>query len=228
MHLLLVEDDLMLGTSMLKALKLAGFQVTWLRSGESVASLVQHNSYDALLLDMGLPVIDGMDVLQQLRQQASQLPVLVVSARDTVADRISGLNVGADDYITKPFDLNELLARIHALIRRNQGRGNPLITLGTLTLDPQQRVVRLQGQELDLSPREFDLLHHLMKRPGTVLSREQLEHKLYPWQDEMASNAIEVHLHHLRRKLGPDWIKNVRGIGYKMVDASHTSAPSTP
>jgi two-component system response regulator QseB len=219
MRLLLAEDDDMLGSSMQKALKLAGFQVDWVKDGAAVLSQVA-DSHDALLLDLGLPELDGLQVLQALRQRGQHLPVLIVSARQTVEDRISGLNRGADDYITKPFDLNELIARLHALIRRNQGRSQPVLNCGTLQLDPIRREAWLAGQGLELSQREFDLLEHLMERPGTVLSREQLEARLYGWQEEVASNAIEVHLHHLRRKLGSDWIKNVRGVGYKLVDAS--------
>lgn len=220
MRLLLAEDDAMLGASMHKALKLGGFQVDWVRDGPAVLAATQASPYDALLLDLGLPERDGLQVLQALRQGGNHLPVLIVSARQTVADRIGGLNGGADDYITKPFDLNELIARIHALIRRNQGRSQPLLGVGALQLDPIRREARLDGQPLDLSQREFDLLQHLMERPGAVLSREQLEERLYGWQEEVASNAIEVHLHHLRRKLGSDWIKNVRGVGYKLVDAT--------
>lgn len=223
MRLLLAEDDDMLGSSMKKALKLAGFQVSWVKDGPAVLTAANAESFDALLLDLGLPELDGLQVLKSLRQRGSHLPVLIVSARQTVDDRIGGLNLGADDYITKPFDLNELVARLHALIRRNQGRSQPLLRCGTLELDPIRREACLAGQALELSQREFDLLEHLMERPGTVLSREQLESRLYGWQEEVASNAIEVHLHHLRRKLGSSWIKNVRGVGYKLVDAS--SAP---
>ncbi len=220
MRLLLAEDDAMLGASMHKALRLAGFQVDWVRDGPEALARSRAEPYDALLLDLGLPGQDGLQVLQALRQGAHHLPVLIVSARNTVEDRIGGLNVGADDYITKPFDLQELIARIHALIRRNQGRSQPQLVVGALQLDPIRREARLAGQALELSQREFDLLQHLMERPGAVLSREQMEERLYGWQEEVASNAIEVHLHHLRRKLGSDWIKNVRGVGYKLVDAT--------
>jgi len=220
MRLLLAEDDAMLGASMHKALKLAGFQVDWVRDGPTALARSRAEPYDALLLDLGLPGQDGLQVLQALRQGANHLPVLIVSARNTVEDRIGGLNVGADDYITKPFDLQELIARIHALIRRNQGRSQPQLVVGALQLDPIRREARLAAQPLELSQREFDLLQHLMERPGAVLSREQMEERLYGWQEEVASNAIEVHLHHLRRKLGSDWIKNVRGVGYKLVDAT--------
>ena len=222
MRLLLAEDDAMLGSSMQQALKLAGFQVSWVKDGPAVLETAGAQTHDALLLDLGLPGLDGLQVLRSLRQRGHHLPVLIVSARQTVEDRIGGLNLGADDYITKPFDLNELIARLHALIRRNQGRSQPLLHCGALQLDPLRREASLAGQALELSQREFDLLEHLMERPGTVLSREQLEARLYGWQEEVASNAIEVHLHHLRRKLGSSWIKNVRGVGYKLVDASGT------
>jgi two-component system, OmpR family, response regulator QseB len=172
------------------------------------------------LLDIGLPQISGLDILQQLRQQGKHTPVLVVTARDAVRDRVAGLNLGADDYLTKPFDLDELVARIHALMRRRSGRSQPQIRLGRLEVDPIQHLARLGTQELALSPREFDLLLALMEKPGTVLSVEQLEEKLYGWDDEVASNAIEVHLHHLRRKLGEPWIRNVRGVGYKVVEVT--------
>ncbi len=223
MRLLLAEDDDMLGSSMHKALKLAGFQVSWVKDGPTVLATAGAETFDALLLDLGLPEMDGLQVLRSLRQRGNHLPVLIVSARQTVDDRIGGLNLGADDYITKPFDLNELIARLHALIRRNQGRSAPLLHCGSLQLDPIRREACLAGQALELSQREFDLLEHLMERPGAVLSREQLEARLYGWQEEVASNAIEVHLHHLRRKLGSHWIKNVRGVGYKLVDASSSA-----
>jgi two-component system response regulator QseB len=224
MRLLLAEDDAMLGSSMHQALKLAGFQVDWVRDGQAVLDAAREQSYAALLLDLGLPGRDGLQVLQALRQGGNHLPVLIVSARQTVEDRIGGLNNGADDYITKPFDLNELIARLHALIRRNQGRSQPTLRVGALQLDPIRREARLGDHPIEFSQREFDLLQHLMERPGAVLSREQLEERLYGWQEEAASNAIEVHLHHLRRKLGSDWIKNVRGVGYKIVDATRAAS----
>jgi DNA-binding response OmpR family regulator len=220
MRLLLVEDDAMLGAGMQQALKLANFQVDWVRDGLAAATVLPQQRYDAMVLDIGLPQLDGLQLLQQLRNAANHLPVLIVSARHAVQDRVGGLNAGADDYITKPFDLDELVARLHALIRRNQGRSQSVLQVGTLALDPMRREARISEQQLELSQREFDLLQHLMERPGAVLSREQLEQRLYGWQDEVASNAIEVHVHHLRRKLGPDWIRNVRGVGYKLVDAS--------
>lgn len=220
MKILLAEDDVMLGTSMEKGLAQAGFTVDWVRTGHRAQTALKTQAYDAVLLDIGLPQISGLDVLHQLRQQGKHTPVLLVTARDAVRDRIAGLNLGADDYLTKPFDLDELVARIHALMRRHSGRSQPQIRLGRLEVDPIQHSARLGAQELPLSPREFDLLLALMEKPGTVLSVEQLEEKLYGWDDEVASNAIEVHLHHLRRKLGEPWIRNVRGVGYKVVEVT--------
>jgi len=218
MKLLLAEDDAMLGTSMERGLSLAGFKVDWVRTGHHATSAIGTQTYDVILLDIGLPDVDGLQILRRMRQQGLHTPVLLVTARDAVPDRVAGLNLGADDYLTKPFDLDELTARIHALARRQTGRSHPHLQLGRLALNPIEREVRLAGTPLCLSPREFDLLHLLMQKPGAVLSIEQLEEKLYGWQDEVASNAVEVHLHHLRRKLGEPWIRNVRGVGYKLVE----------
>jgi DNA-binding response OmpR family regulator len=218
MKLLLAEDDAMLGISMEKGLALAGFKVDWVRTGQHATSALATQTYDVVLLDIGLPDTDGLQILRQMRQQGQHTPVLLVTARDAVPDRVAGLNLGADDYLTKPFDLDELSARIHALARRQTGRSHPHLHLGRLELRPIEREALLAGKPLNLSPREFDLLHLLMQKPGAVLSVEQLEEKLYGWQDEVASNAVEVHLHHLRRKLGEPWIRNVRGVGYKLVE----------
>jgi DNA-binding response OmpR family regulator len=162
--------------------------------------------------------LDGLALLKNVRQMENAVPVLIVTARDAVVDRITGLNLGADDYLVKPFDLDELIARVRALTRRQSGRARPEMHLGGLCLDPMQREARLDGKPLALSQREFTLLEALLERPGVVLSREQLEDRLYGWQDEVMSNAIEVHLHNLRRKLGVTWIRNVRGVGYKIVE----------
>lgn len=218
MKLLLAEDDAMLGAGMEKALILAGFTVDWVRTGPHALDALEAAGYDVALLDIGLPGIDGLQVLQRMRQRHQPTPVLMVTARDAVRDRVAGLNHGADDYLTKPFDLDELVARIHALARRQAGHAQPGLRLGRLELLPIERTVLLAGQPLALSPREFDLLHALMQKPGAVLSIEQLENKLYGWGQEVASNTIEVHLHHLRRKLGEPWVRNVRGVGYKLVD----------
>jgi two-component system, OmpR family, response regulator QseB len=218
MKILLAEDDAMLGNSMEKGLAQAGFTVDWVRTGNHAQTALKTQAYDAALLDIGLPQINGLDILKELRQQGKHIPVLVVTARDAVHDRVAGLNLGADDYLTKPFDLDELVARIHALIRRQSGRSQPQIRLGRLEIDPLQHTVRLGEQALALSPREYDLLLALMEKPGAVLSIDQLEDRLYGWDEEVASNAVEVHLHHLRRKLGEPWIRNVRGVGYKVVE----------
>lgn len=217
MKLLLAEDDPMIGASIEQGLRQAGFTVDWTRDGKAAEVALQTGSYALLILDLGLPRQDGMTLLRKIRQHADAVPVLIVTARDAVADRVSGLNLGADDYLVKPFDLDELIARVHAVIRRKSGRGRPEMRLGGLCLDSARREVHLDGAPLTLSRREFALLEALLERPGTVLSKEQLEERLYGWQDEVMSNAIEVHLHHLRRKLGADWIRNVRGVGYMAV-----------
>ncbi|WP_291011562.1 response regulator transcription factor [Hydrogenophaga sp.] len=219
MKILVAEDDSMLGSGIERGLRLAGFNVDWVRDGKATEAALRTVAYDLLLLDIGLPGKDGLQVLRWLRSQQQEVAVLVVSARDAVSDRVAGLNLGADDYLTKPFDLDELIARIHALGRRRSGRGEPEMRLGRLVVQPLKRQVLLDGNPVALAAREFDLLAVLIERPGTVLSREQLENRLYGWQDEVASNAVEVHLHHLRKKLGTAWIKNVRGVGYKLVEA---------
>lgn len=218
MKLLLAEDDPMIGASMLRGLKLAGFVVDWVRDGRAARAALESGGYGLLLLDLGLPQVDGVALLRELRRVNLDIPVLVVTARDTVADRISGLNLGADDYLTKPFDLDELIARVHALQRRHLGRKQPEMRLGALCVNPLSREATLEGRPLSLSQREFSLLAALFEKPGAVLSREQLEDRLYGWDEEVASNAVEVHLHNLRRKLGPAWIRNVRGVGYKLVE----------
>lgn len=218
MKLLLAEDDPMIGNSVARGLKQAGFTVDWVRDGRAARAALETGDYGLLLLDLGLPLLDGVTLLKELRQGGSDVSVLVVTARDTVADRISGLNLGADDYLTKPFDLDELIARVHALRRRHAGRKQPEMRLGALCLDPLSREVTLDARRLPLSQREFSLLEALLEKPGAVLSREQLEDRLYGWEEEVASNAIEVHLHNLRRKLGAAWIRNVRGVGYKLTE----------
>jgi DNA-binding response OmpR family regulator len=219
MRLLLVEDDPMVGRAVRQGLADAGFAVDWVQDGRAAELALGNGVYDVAVLDLGLPHKDGMAVLRELRARRSNLPVLIATARDAVPDRIAGLNAGADDYLLKPFDLDELVARVRALVRRNAGGGLPLLECGALVLDPVQREVTLHGAPVALSAREFALLEALMQRPGAVLSREQLEDAVYGWQQEVGSNAIEVHLHHLRRKLGADAIRNVRGVGYKVATA---------
>ena len=220
MKVLLAEDDLMLGRSMERGLRMAGFSLDWTQDGLQTQAALREQAYAVLLLDIGLPGLDGLQLLQWLRSEDRPVPVLVVSARDAVSDRVAGLNLGADDYLTKPFDLDELVARVHALARRGSGRAQPELQFGRLTMRPLRREALLDNQPVTLAAREYDLLLALMENPGTVLSREQLESRLYGWQEEVASNAVEVHVHHLRRKLGAAWIKNVRGVGYKLVAAA--------
>lgn len=214
MRLLLVEDDAMIGASLRTGLQQFGYTVDWVRNGGAAESATETTEYDAILLDIGLPGKTGLESLAFWRKRNNPVPVLIITARDAVSDRIRGLDAGADDYLVKPFDLDELAARLRALLRRRAGRATPLIEHGALTLDPATHEVRLDGQPVNLSGREFALLHALLEKPGVPLSRSQLEDRLYGWEEEIGSNAVEVHIHTLRRKLGSDWIRNVRGVGY--------------
>lgn len=219
MRLLLIEDDVMVGKSLQKGLLQAGFSVDWVRDGRQAELALGHRMHDLAILDLGLPQVDGMKLLKTLRDHGNGMPVLIASARDTVRDKIAGLEAGADDYVLKPFDLDELIARVRALLRRHAGSGSPLLRCGPLVLDPARRAVTLDDQPVDLSAREFGLLEALMLRPGTVISKEKLEESLYGWGEEIASNAVEVHVHNLRRKLGAERIRNVRGVGYRVAEA---------
>lgn len=213
-RLLLVEDDPMIAESVRLGLKAEGHGVDWVRDGAAAEAAVGSEPYDMVLLDLGLPKKSGLDVLAALRRRGRTLPVLVLTARDAVADRVKGLDAGADDYLVKPFDLDELSARIRALARRAGGRAAPAIRHLDLTLDPATREVTRAGRAVLLSAREFAVLEALLARPGAILSRAQLEEKLYGWGEEVESNAVEVHIHGLRRKLGADFIRTVRGVGY--------------
>ncbi len=217
MRLLLIEDDPMIGRAVQSGLSQAGFTLDWAVDGRSGAAAIANAVYDAIVLDLGLPRIDGLSLLQQVRARRDTVPVLVISARDAVPDRIAGLNAGADDYLLKPFDLDELVARVRALLRRHAGAASTAMIAGPLSLDPVQRVATLAGSELALTAKEFALLEALLRRPGAVLSRERLEESIYGWGEEVGSNAVEVHLHNLRRKLGPQFIKNIRGVGYRIL-----------
>lgn len=218
MRLLLIEDDPMIGAGVQQALRQEGYAVDWVRDGVAAELAVGDNPYDLLLLDLGLPRRDGIELLTRLRASGNKLPVLVLTARDTVADRIRGLDAGADDYLVKPFDLDELAARIRALLRRQRGEAAPLITLGMLQVDPARHEVTLAGEPVHLSAREFGLLRALLEEPGKPLSRAQLEERLYGWNEEVESNAVEVYIHALRRKLGAEWIRNLRGVGYYLAE----------
>ena len=216
MRILLAEDDDMLGDGLRAGLRQLGFQVDWVRDGVAAERELAANDYAAAVLDLGLPLKDGLEVLQALRARKITTPVLVLTARDAVPDRIRGLDLGADDYVVKPVDLHELGARLRSLVRRSHGQIQGALQCGGVLLDPAARRVSLDGEAVALSTREFDLLHALMLGAGRVLSREQLEQQLYSWGYEVDSNAIEVHIHHLRRKLHPGVIQTVRGVGYTM------------
>ncbi|CAM8629148.1 OmpR Response regulators consisting of a CheY-like receiver domain and a winged-helix DNA-binding domain [Comamonadaceae bacterium] len=214
MRILLAEDDSMLGDGLRAGLRQAGFQVDWVRDGVAAERELRAVDYAAAVLDLGLPGKDGMEVLQALRAARNTTPVLVLTARDAVPDRIRGLDAGADDYVLKPVDLHELAARLRSLVRRSHGVAQDILQAGALRLDPSARQVTWQDAIVPLSTREFDLLHTLMRSAGRVLSREQLEQQMYSWGLEVESNTIEVHIHHLRRKLQADVIQTVRGVGY--------------
>ena len=216
MRLLLVEDDRMIGENIRDGLAQEGHAVDWVRDGSEAEAAVRSEPYGAVLLDLGLPRRDGIEVLRRLRALDNPVPVLVITARDAVADRVRGLDAGADDYLVKPFDLDELLARMRAVVRRHAGRGSPEVSYGSLRLDPAKRRVLFRETPVELSAREFAVLEALMKDPGAVVSREKLEDAVYGWGEEVGSNSIEVHLHHLRRKLRPELIRNVRGVGYRV------------
>jgi two-component system OmpR family response regulator/two-component system response regulator QseB len=214
MRILLAEDDPLLGDGLRAGLRQGGFLVDWVRDGAAAERELRTGAYDAAVLDLELPRMDGMDVLASVRRAGATLPVLVLTARDAVPDRVRGLDLGADDYVVKPVDLEELAARLRALVRRAHGRPQERLRVQDVTLDPAARSVTRGGVVVALSAREFDLLHALMLNAGHVLSREQLEQHLYSWGQEVESNAIEVHVHHLRRKLGNALVHTVRGVGY--------------
>ena len=217
MRILLAEDDALLGDGLRAGLRQLGFQVDWVRDGVAAERELASGDYAAAVLDLGLPKKDGLEVLRALRGRAISTPVLVLTARDAVPDRIRGLDLGADDYVVKPVDLHELGARLRSLVRRSHGQTQDALRCGALLLEPAARRVSLHGAAVVLSTREFDLLHALMLNAGRVMSREQLEQQLYSWGQEVESNAIEVHIHHLRRKLQPDLIQTVRGVGYTVL-----------
>lgn len=209
-----MEDDQLIGTAIQQALRDAAYALDWVTDGKSALFTVETQNYALMLLDLGLPFQDGFDVLRTIRQTGNPIPVIIVTARDAVANRVKGLDYGADDYLVKPFSIDELLARIRAVTRRNQGIANPSISNGILELHPATREVSGNGATYTLSAREYSLLHALMERPGTILSRNELEDRIYGWNEEVASNAVEFLIHALRKKLGSAAIKNVRGAGW--------------
>jgi len=214
MRILLVEDDQMIGQAIQTALRQDGHAVDWVRDGNAADAALAAGRFDLVLLDLGLPGRDGVSLLRLIRSRRDATPVLVITARDAIADRIAGLDAGADDYLVKPFDLDELAARIRALLRRSAGRGEPVIEHGRILMNPATREVARDGQPVSLSPREYAVLEALMSHPGAVLSRAQLEDRLYGWGESVDSNAVEVYIHGLRRKLGRDLIQNLRGVGW--------------
>lgn len=214
MHVLIVEDDRLLAQAIVAGLEQAGFQPDWVQDGLVAWTAVQAEPFSVLVLDIGLPRLSGIELLRRLRQAGSTTPVLLLTARDTPQDIIAGLDAGADDYLIKPFDMGELAARLRALVRRGAGHAAPILKQGDLHLDPASRIVTRAGEPVDLSAREYDLLHILLLSAGKVKTRAQLEEQLYCWGDAVESNALEVHVHHLRRKLGAELIRTVRGVGY--------------
>ena len=221
MRVLIVEDDPLLGDALAVGLKQRGFEPDWVQDGREAQTAMGIEPFAAIILDLGLPGLTGLELLRTERARGNKVPVLILTARDALQDRIKGLDSGADDYVVKPTDLDELAARLRALVRRSKGEPAPLLRVGDVALDPAARTVTRDGQAMDLQPREFTLLQELMLNAGRVLSREQLEERMYPWGEEVESNAVEVHVHHLRRKLGADIVKTIRGVGYVMPRGEH-------
>lgn len=221
MRVLVVEDDPLLGDALTVGLTQRGFQADWVRDGREAQTAMGVEPFAAIVLDLGLPGLSGSELLRGERARGNKVPVLILTARDGVQDRIRGLDSGADDYVVKPTDLDELAARLRALVRRSKGESAPLLIVGNLVLDPAARTVTHDGRVIDLQPREFTLLQELMLNAGRVLSRQQLEERMYRWGEEVESNAVEVHVHHLRRKLGTNVVKTIRGVGYVMPRGEH-------
>lgn len=217
MRILLVEDDPLLGDGLQRALRNDHYTVDWITSGAQVEPALQHDHFDLVLLDLGLPGMDGMEALRRLRASSQPVPVLILSARDQLQDRVAGLDAGADDYLMKPFDMDELRARIRARLRRTVEPPQHQLAVGPLLIDSENFSVQQNNQPVKLSRREFVLLLALARQPGRVLTRDRLEQELYGWSEDVESNALEVHVHHLRRKLGADLIRTVRGVGYQLV-----------
>lgn len=219
MKILLAEDDRLLGDGVCAGLTQEGFTVDWVEDGRHALTAVETGHYDLLILDLGLPGLDGMDVLRRLRARQDDIPILILTARDTLSDRVGGLDNGADDYMVKPFDLEELCARVRALSRRKTGHVSPVLTHGALRVDPAARQVTLGDTIVELSGKEYALLLKLLENRGRVLSRSMLEEALYSWGEEVGSNVIEVHIHNLRKKIGQSLIRTIRGVGYTIDNA---------
>lgn len=217
MRVLLVEDDELLGDGVVTGLSQSGYAVDWLKDGVAADQALRSESFDIVVLDLGLPKMDGLKVLENLRGRGDKVPVLILTARETIDDRVKGLDAGADDYLVKPFDLEEMNARLRALGRRSSGRASAEIVYKEIVLDPASHMVTLEGNNLNIPRREFALLHILLENQGRALSREKLNQSLYSWDEDVDSNALEVHIHNLRKKFGSDLIRTIRGVGY-MVD----------
>lgn len=220
MRILLVEDDAMIGEAVAMALKDAAYAVDWVRDGRTASQTLEANEHQAVLLDLGLPGCDGLDVLRRLRRNGRTLPVIIMTARDSIRERVQGLDLGADDYLVKPFDVDELLARLRAVIRRRGGQAAPILSNGRVSLDPATHEASCGDRSASLSAREFSLLQALLLRPGAILTRAELEERIYGWNEEVESNAVDFLIHGIRRKLGQDVIKNVRGAGWLVDKAS--------
>ena len=216
MRLLLVEDDPLLGEGLKMALDRDGYTVDWLRDGKQALQAIITDEFGVVILDLGLPGLDGIEVLSRARAQGTTTPIMILTARDAIPDRVSGLDHGADDYLIKPFDIEELSARVRSLLRRSQGRSQPLLIHGDIQIEPAAQVLSKAGQVVDLSQKEFIIIRYLMEHKGCPISRSRLEEQLYGWDKEIESNALEVHIHKLRKKLGSELIKTVRGVGYKL------------
>jgi two-component system response regulator QseB len=216
-RLLLVEDDPLLGEGLKMALARDGYTVDWLRNGKQALQALATDEFSVVILDLGLPGLDGIEVLTRTRAKGTTTPILILTARDAIPDRVTGLDQGADDYLIKPFDIEELSARVRSLIRRSQGRSQPLLIHGDVQIDPAAQTLSKAGQTIDLSQKEFIIIRYLMEHKGRPISRSRLEEQLYGWDKEIESNALEVHIHNLRKKLGSDLIKTVRGVGYRLI-----------
>jgi len=221
MRILLVEDDSGLGSGLQQALKPEGYTIDWLTDGLQALQALETDHFDLVILDLGLPRLDGLSVLRQIRAQGKDTPVLILTARDAVQDRIDGLDSGADDYLIKPFDMTELKARIRALLRRSSGRAQPTINLRGIEIDPSSQQVLYEGNTVALTRREYTLLYEMMSQPGHVFTRDKLQQMLYGWDEDVESNAMEVHIHHLRKKIFPKLIRTLRGIGYVIDKEGH-------
>ena len=219
MRILLIEDDRLIGDGVQTGLKHLGFSVDWFTDGLTGRDALASARYDAVILDLTLPGLDGLDILKQWRKAGSSVPVLILTARGAISERVQGLNLGADDYLPKPFALEELAARVHSLIRRSYGESAAILSHGNVLFDPACRQIKLNGREIGLSPKEVNLVELFLLNKGKVLSRETIEDKLYAWGEEVSSNAIEVHIHHIRKKLGAGFIKTMHGVGYALGEA---------